>query len=57
MKVRAKVDGALMSQAEQFFVFNTAPFENAEDGARLEAIEGAELARLWAGFDPAVWGA
>ena len=56
MKVRAKVDGALMSQAEQFFVFNTAPFENAEDGARLEAIEGAELARLW-GFDPAVWGA
>ena len=55
VKVRARVDGRVTSQAEQIFVFNAVPFENPADGARLEAVEGAELARLWDGFDPSVW--
>jgi len=55
VSVRARVDGVVMAQAEQVFVFNAVPFENPEDGARLEAVEGAELARLWSGFDPKVW--
>lgn len=55
VQVRARVDGVLMSQAEQVFVFNAVPFENPDEGARLESVEGAELARLWSGFDPSVW--
>ena len=55
MKVRARVDGKVRAQAEQVFVFNAVPLEDPAHGARLEAVEGAELARLWAGFDPKVW--
>jgi 3-hydroxyacyl-[acyl-carrier-protein] dehydratase len=55
MAVKARLDGRVMAQAEQFFVFNALPFEDPEHGERLERVEGAELARLWAGFDPKVW--
>jgi 3-hydroxyacyl-[acyl-carrier-protein] dehydratase len=55
MKVRAVLDGRVMAQAEQVFVFNAVPLEDSADSERLEAVEGAELARLWPGFDPAVW--
>jgi 3-hydroxymyristoyl/3-hydroxydecanoyl-(acyl carrier protein) dehydratase len=56
MKVSARCDGKLVAQAEEIFVFNAAPIEDPELRARLERIEGSELARLWSGFDPAVWG-
>lgn len=55
MKVRSRVDGKIMAQAEEVFVFNAVPLEDNADSARLEAVEGAELARLWPGFDPKVW--
>ena len=55
MRVRASVEGVVMSQAEQVFVFNAVPFDNPSDSARVEAAEGAELARLWQHFDPKVW--
>jgi len=55
MKVRTRVDGKVVAQAEELFVFNAVPLENHEERAKLEAVEGAELARLWNGFDPSVW--
>jgi 3-hydroxyacyl-[acyl-carrier-protein] dehydratase len=55
MKVRARHEGKVVAQAEQVFVFNAVPFENPEHGRLLEETEGAELARLWSGFDPSVW--
>ncbi len=55
MKVRTRSGGKVVAQAEELFVFNAVPLENPEERAKLEATEGAELARLWAGFDPQVW--
>lgn len=55
MRVKARVDGRVVAQAQQVFVFNAVPLEDADDAARLERLEGAELARLWPGFDPSVW--
>lgn len=49
VEVRAKVGGKVTTQAEQFFVFNAVPLANDEDRARVEALERAELRRLWAG--------
>jgi 3-hydroxymyristoyl/3-hydroxydecanoyl-(acyl carrier protein) dehydratase len=46
-EVRARVDGKIRSQAEQIFVFNAVAFERREESEALEAIERAELARLW----------
>ncbi len=47
MSVRAKVDGRVNAQAEEVFVFNAVPLASPEEGAKLEALERAELARLW----------
>jgi 3-hydroxyacyl-[acyl-carrier-protein] dehydratase len=55
VKVRARVEGAVRASAEQTFVFNAVPLDDPAACARLERVEGAELARLWAGFDPHVW--
>lgn len=55
MKVRAHRGRRVMAQAEQVFVFNALPLEDPQEAERLEAVEGAELARLWQGFDPSVW--
>ena len=55
MRVKARVGGRVVAQAEQVFVFNAVPLDDPEDAARLERLEGAELARLWPGFDPDVW--
>ncbi|MFK7930646.1 MAG: hypothetical protein AB8H79_20840 [Myxococcota bacterium] len=55
MRVKARVDGKVVCQAEQIFVFNAVPLDNADDAERLERIEGAELARLWSDFDPQSW--
>ncbi|MFZ5476211.1 MAG: 3-hydroxyacyl-ACP dehydratase FabZ family protein [Myxococcota bacterium] len=48
MSVRTRVDGRVCAQAEEVFVFNAVPLERPEDAARLEALERAELKRLWA---------
>lgn len=55
MKVKARVGGTVRAQATQIFVFNAVPLEDPDHRRRLEAVEGAELARLWSGFDAAVW--
>jgi 3-hydroxymyristoyl/3-hydroxydecanoyl-(acyl carrier protein) dehydratase len=50
MDVRTRVDGKVCAQAEEVFVFNAVPLGGEADGARLEALERAELARLWKGY-------
>ena len=50
MDVRTRVDGKVVAQAEETFVFNAVPIGTAEECSRLEAIERAELARLWRGY-------
>lgn len=55
MKVRASVAGKRVTEAQQTFVFNALPLEDEAHRARLEQVEGGELARLWPGFDPKVW--
>jgi 3-hydroxymyristoyl/3-hydroxydecanoyl-(acyl carrier protein) dehydratase len=50
MMVRTRVDGKVVAQAEEVFVFNAVPLSSPEEGDRLEAIERAELARLWPGY-------
>jgi len=47
VRVRARVDGKVTSQAEQVFVYNAVPLEVEDDRERLESIERGELARLW----------
>lgn len=50
VEVRARVDGRVHTQAEQVFVYNAVPLEVEADRQQLEAIERAELARLWPGY-------
>lgn len=50
MSVRTRVDGRVVAQAEEVFVFNAVPLASPEEGARLESLERAELQRLWAGY-------
>ena len=47
VQAKARVGKKVHAQAEQVFVFNAVPLEDAEAGEHLEAIERAELARLW----------
>ena len=47
MHVRARVGARVVAQAEEVFVFNAVPLGTVEEAARLEALERAELARLW----------
>lgn len=47
MQVRAKVGGRVNAQADEVFVFNAVPLASPEEGAKLEALERAELVRLW----------
>lgn len=47
MKVRAKVDGRIVAQAEETFVFNAVELEDAEESARIEQLERDALASLW----------
>jgi len=47
VKVRAKVDGKLVAQAEQVFVFNAVPLEDPAERAKVEALERAHLEKLW----------
>ena len=48
--VKTRVDGRVVAQAEEVFVFNAVPLASAAESERLEKIERAELARLWAGY-------
>jgi 3-hydroxyacyl-[acyl-carrier-protein] dehydratase len=50
VNVRALVDGKWRARAEQVFVFNAVAFDDPAETARVEAIERAELARLWPGY-------
>lgn len=50
VNVVGKVEGKAICQAEQVFVFNAVPLANPGESAELEAIERAELRRLWAGY-------
>lgn len=45
--VKALVGGRAVATAEQVFVFNAVKLDNDAEAARLEALERAELARLW----------
>jgi 3-hydroxyacyl-[acyl-carrier-protein] dehydratase len=47
VRVRARVDGKVVAQADQIFVFNAVPLEDPEELARLEQIEFGYLAQLW----------
>lgn len=49
-EVRTWVNGKLCAQAEEVFVFNAVRLDDAAEAARVEAIEQAELRRLWAGY-------
>ncbi len=50
MDVRAWVDGRIVAQAEQTFVFNAVKLDSEAEADRLERIERSELARLWAAY-------
>ncbi|MDP6932893.1 MAG: 3-hydroxyacyl-ACP dehydratase FabZ family protein [Myxococcota bacterium] len=50
VRVRARVDGTLCTQAEQVFVFNAVPLDDEAERVRVEAIERAHLAALWPGY-------
>ena len=48
MKSTSRVDGRVVAQAEQTFVFNAVPLEEAEDRKTLEGLEHRALRILWA---------
>lgn len=48
--VKTLVDGRVVAQAEEVFVFNAVPLASPEEADRLEKLERAELARLWPGY-------
>ena len=50
VKVKARVGKKVHAQAEQIFVFNAVPLDDAEERARVERIESAELRRLWGDY-------
>ena len=50
VKVKARVGRKVHAQAEQIFVFNAVPLKAPGASEDLEAIERAELARLWADY-------
>ncbi|MCB9745708.1 MAG: beta-hydroxyacyl-ACP dehydratase [Alphaproteobacteria bacterium] len=52
MKVRAKVDGKVVAQAEETFVFNAVPLDDEAERQRVEGLERRALRMLWAGLPP-----
>lgn len=55
VKARVLREGKVVAQARQIFVFNAVPLEDPAACARLEAVEGSELARLWPDFSAERW--
>jgi 3-hydroxyacyl-[acyl-carrier-protein] dehydratase len=49
MKVRTRLDGRVVAQAEQTFVFNAVPLESQTEADRVERIEREALRSLWLG--------
>jgi len=49
MKVRARLNGRVVAQAEQTFVFNAVPLESVAESERVERIEREALRSLWSG--------
>ena len=47
VRVRARVDGKLVAQAEQVFVFNAVPLDDPADRETVERLERAQLEALW----------
>ena len=47
MRVRTRVDGRVVAQAEQTFVFNAVPLDSLEEAERVERIEREALRALW----------
>lgn len=52
MKVESRVDGKLVAQAEETFVFNAVPLADDEERKRVEGLERQALRLLWAGWTP-----
>ena len=40
----------MTTQAEETFVFNAVKLDSEAEAQRVERLESAELARLWAGY-------
>ncbi len=55
VKVRARVGGKVVTQAEQIFVFNAVPLDDPAERQRLERIEFGYLAQLWADCPEHPW--
>ena len=47
MRVRTRIEGRVVAQAEQTFVFNAVPLESVEEAERVERIEREALRALW----------
>lgn len=48
--VKTRVEGRVVAQAEEVFVFNAVPLASLAEAATLERLERSELARLWPGY-------
>ena len=55
VRVRAKVGGRVVAQADQIFVFNAVPLDDPKELARLEDLEFGYLRQLWAGCPTHPW--
>ena len=55
VRVRAKVDGRVVTQANQIFVFNAVPLDDPRELLRLERIEFGYLKQLWPGCPDHPW--
>ena len=55
VKVRAKVAGRVVAQADQIFVFNAVPLDDPQELVRLENIEFGYLEQLWPGCPEHPW--
>lgn len=50
MKVESRVDGKVVAQAEQTFVFNAVPLLDLAERVRVEGLERQALRLLWADY-------
>ena len=55
VRVRAKVGGRVVAQAEQIFVFNAVPLDDPDEVAKLERIEFGYLRQLWSDCPSHPW--
>ena len=55
VRVRARVGGRVVAQAEQIFVFNAVPLDDPAELAKLERVEFGYLRQLWADCPSLPW--